>query len=572
MMKKRSNILHLVRPYWFLLLLLVLFTLLSSWIELLIPRIVGESIDSYSKGTLHIRPVVQQLLLIIGSVLLFTYLRGFMQVFASERVAHKTRTLLAERIAGQDNSFVERITPVRLLANLSHDVDAIKHFLSQTLVTIFSSLFVISGAAICMVQINWKLAVYVLAVIPMIGVGFMILLRRVKELFRKSRSAFDDMNLVVSENVLGAALVRTLDACVPEYRKFENVNAEIKDIEFTVLRLFSLLIPMIRFTGNIAGLAILILGGHMVIRGELSLGDFAAFNSYLGMIILPVFTLGMMGNVVGQATTCYERISGILEADDRQQEDTSLAEPVREIVLEQVQLVYNGRPVLKDISMRITAGSRVAVIGPTTAGKTQLLYLVAGFINPTAGMLVCNGKPADSSRGALYGNQAGFVFQDSFILNTTLRDNIAFDENTNAASLQKAIETAELGDFIATLPKQLDTIISERGSSLSGGQKQRIMLARALAGNPSLLLLDDFLARVDINTGRKILGNIARNYPGITIISVAQKIGMVEDYDQILLLIHGELVASGRHEELMAGSEEYVKLYNLQRSTRNYEL
>lgn len=571
-MKKKSNILQLVRPYWFLLLLLVVFTLLSSWVELLIPRIVGESIDNYGKGTLRIWPVVQQLLLIIGFVLVFTYLRGFMQAYASERVARKTRTLLAERIARQDNSFVERVTPVKLLSNLSHDVDAIKYFLSQTLVTIFSSLFVITGAAFSMVQINWKLAIYVLAVIPLLGAGFMFLLRRVKELFRKSRAAFDEMNLVVSESVLGAGLVRTLDAGQAEYRKFKGVNGEIQHIEFIVLRLFSLLIPMIRFTGNIAGLAILILGGRMVILGELSLGDFAAFNSYLGMIILPVFTLGMMGNVVAQATTCYERISGILDAEEEQQDAGTVMEPVREIAVEQVHLVYNGKPVLKDISMRITAGSRIAVIGPTTAGKTQLLYLVAGFINPTSGVLRCNGQVADARKGALYGNQAGFVFQDSFILNTSLRDNIAFDENTTDASLTMAIETAELSDFIATLPQGLNTVISERGSSLSGGQKQRIMLARALAGNPSLLLLDDFLARVDVNTGRKILANITRNYPGITIVSVAQKIGMVEDYDQILLLIHGELVASGRHEQLMTESEEYVKLYNLQRSTRNYEV
>ncbi len=571
-MKKRSNILHLVRPYWFLLLFLILFTLLGSWIELLIPRMVGESIDAYSKGTLRIWPIVKQLAAIIAGVLLFTYLRGFMQVYASERVARNTRTLLADKISRQDNSFIERITPVKLLANLSHDVDAIKHFLSQTLVTIFSSLFVVTGAAMCMIQINWKLAFYVLAVIPLIGIVFIVVLRRVKEWFRKSRAAFDQLNLVVNENVLGAGLIRTLHAEEPEYNKFLQANGEIKHIEFTVLKLFSLLIPMIRFTGNIAGLAILILGGHMVITGQLSLGDFAAFNSYLGMIILPVFTLGMMGNVVGQATTCYERISGIIDADSWHQPDTSTSEPVEEIALEHIHLEYNGKTVLRDISMTITAGSQVAVIGPTTAGKTQLLYLIAGFINPSSGVLRCNGQPADSRKGALYGNQAGFVFQDSFILNASVRDNIAFDENTTEASLMKAIETAELKDFIATLPQEMDTIISERGSSLSGGQKQRIMLARALAGNPSLLLLDDFLARVDVNTGKKILANITKHYPGITILSVAQKIAMVEDYDQIILLIHGELAACGRHEELMATNEEYVKLFNLQRSTRNYEI
>ena len=167
--------------------------------------------------------------------------------------------------------------------------------------------------------------------------------------------------------------------------------------------------------------------------------------------------------------------------------------------------------------------------------------------------------------------QVGIVFQDSVMFNLSLRENIAFSNIVNDENIAKAIETAELSEYIVALPEKLDTIVSERGTSLSGGQKQRIMLARALALNPKILLLDDFTARVDAGTERKILSNVAKNYPEMTLVSVTQKISSIEHYDQIILLMEGELLAKGTHEELLQTSPEYVQIYQSQRSTNQYE-
>src|SRR5205814_4518097 len=168
--------------------------------------------------------------------------------------------------------------------------------------------------------------------------------------------------------------------------------------------------------------------------------------------------------------------------------------------------------------------------------------------------------------------QVAFVFQDSIIFNLTVRENIAFSKTVKDEDLEKAVATAELKEFIDSLPGKLDTVVSERGTSLSGGQKQRVMLARALALNPRVLLLDDFTARVDSTTERQILENVQRNYPGITLLSVTQKIAPVEDYDQIVLLMEGEVLASGTHRQLLETSPEYVQIYDSQRSTSHYEL
>jgi ATP-binding cassette subfamily B protein len=192
-------------------------------------------------------------------------------------------------------------------------------------------------------------------------------------------------------------------------------------------------------------------------------------------------------------------------------------------------------------------------------------------LQPTSGLIEYDGKPlADYQKRPFY-EQIGFVFQDSIVFNLTLRENIAFSNTVNDEDLRKAIDTAELQDFIAALPEGLDTIVSERGTSLSGGQKQRIMLARALALNPKILLLDDFTARVDTNTEHKILANVAQNYPGLTLISVTQKIAPIESYDQVILLMEGEILAVGTHAELIHSSPEYVQIYDSQKSTENYE-
>jgi ATP-binding cassette subfamily B protein len=321
-----------------------------------------------------------------------------------------------------------------------------------------------------------------------------------------------------------------------------------------------------------AGLTILALGGHFVINGSMSLGDFAAFNSYLALLIFPILVIGFMSNVIAQATASYQRIAVVLNTADVP--DTGMIKDKLQgnIELKNVSVWYGQKPALKNISFNVKAGSKLAIIGPTAAGKTQLLYLLTGLIKPSEGTVEFDGQSIDNYNKENFYSQIGFVFQDSIIFNMSIRENIAFSDAVTDESLSKAIATAELKDFIDALPQKLDTIVSERGTSLSGGQKQRIMLARALALNPKILLLDDFTARVDTNTEKKILNNVQQNYPGLTLLSVTQKIASVEQYEQLIVLMEGELIATGTHSELMESSPEYVQIYNSQQSTSNYEL
>jgi ATP-binding cassette subfamily B protein len=279
-----------------------------------------------------------------------------------------------------------------------------------------------------------------------------------------------------------------------------------------------------------------------------------------------------MSNIIASATASYGRIRQVLDAPVQQEGGTINTDIRGEILVRNVSLVYGEKPVLKDVSFAVEAGTTTAIIGPTAAGKTQLLYILAGLLPPDSGSVEFDDISVEKYSSKIFHKQIGFVFQDSVIFNLSLKENIAFNDSVTVESLTKAIETAELYDFIESLPEKLDTIISERGTNLSGGQKQRIMLARALAMEPKILLLDDFTSRVDRKTENKIICNILNNYPQLTLISVTQKIAPVKHFDRIILLMEGEIVASGKHKELMESSPEYIQIHNSQRSTHHYEL
>ncbi len=570
--KKPSSIFILLKPYSGMVFLLILFALISNALNLWIPKIIGNGIDAYIGGNLVYKPLIIKFSLVVFIIFIFLYLQSILQTYTSERVARDLRVTLSDKISNQNLSFIESANPSKLLTNLTADVDSIKSFVSQAIASIVSSLFIIIGASILLLTINWKLALVVIAIIPVLGITFYLVLGKVRALFIQSRAVIDWLNKVINESILGSALVRVINSQQLEYDKFLEANTKAKEFGLAILRLFAGLIPLIVFTSNMAGLSILLLGGHFVITGSMSLGDFAAFNSYLALLIFPILVIGFMSNVIAQASASYERISNVINTEQEEELGIITSELKGDITIKSVTISYGQKPALKNISISVKAGSRTAVIGPTAAGKTQLLYLLTRLVKPDAGTIEFDGHPIDDYNADAFHSQVGFVFQDSIIFNMSIRENIAFSDSVTDESLQRAIDTAELRDFINGLPNSLNTIVSERGSSLSGGQKQRIMLARALAINPKVLLLDDFTARVDSQTESKILANIQKNYPDLTLISVTQKISSIEKYSQIIVLMEGEIIATGTHKELINSSPEYVQIYNSQQSTSNYEL
>lgn len=570
--KPKASITTVLKPYRGLVALLIFLALLSNGLNLALPKLVADGIDAYDHGTLVLPRLVIEFSVFAAIIFIFTYLQSVIQTYASEKVALRLRTDLADRISRQNFTYIQVVNPSRLLTNLTSDVDSVKLFVSQAVVSIASSLFIIIGASIMLIHTNWKLGLVVLIIIPVIGFAFFTVLKRVRALFMKGREVIDYLNKTINESVLGAALIRVINAQQPQYERFIASSNEAKGLGLATVKMFASLIPVISFMSNMALLTVLVMGGHFVVNGTMSLGNLAAFNSYISLLIFPIIVIGFMSNVIAQATASYQRIGEVLYAPEVKDAGAVEKKLEGDVQLKNVALTLGGKPVLKEVSLHFKPGTRTAIIGPTAAGKTQLLNMLIGLLKPNEGSIVYDNVLLEEYNKDNLLQQIGLVFQDSIIFNMSLRENIAFNEKVSAPLMEKAIQTAELKEFVATLPGGLETIVSERGASLSGGQKQRIMLARALALDPQVLLLDDFTARVDTNTEQRILENVQVNYPHLTLISVTQKIASAAHFDQIVLLMEGEVVATGTHEELMQTCPEYIQIFNSQRSTSNYEL
>jgi ATP-binding cassette subfamily B protein len=543
----------------------------GSAVGLLVPLVVKNGIDAFIAGRLDIGVELLELTAVTVATFVFNNLQNVVQTIAAERVARDLRGRLAEKVSQQAYAQIEAQTPAKLLTNFTSDIDAIKMFVAQAAPSLISSAFVIVAGSGILLSLNWKLALAVLPVLPLMAVSFFMLMVRVRKLFGQIQGIVDLMNRVLNENIVGAALIRLVDTTAGELVRFSDAADQARAVGLKILAAFAAMMPIFTFLANIATITILTLGGWFVISGQMTIGQFTAFNAFLPILFFPIFIIGFTSNAIGQAQASYFRISTVLNAappPPRGELDAVLTGAVE---VQGLILAYGERKVLKGVSFTVEPGSRTAIVGPTAAGKSQLLYLMTGLLAPSSGQVLYDGRPITDYKAAAFHAQIGLVFQDSSLFNLTLRENIAFNTQVDDADLAKAVETAELQHFVAGLAQGLDTVVSERGLSLSGGQKQRIMLARALALDPKVLFLDDFTARVDVATEAKILANVRRNYPDLTLVSITQKIAPIEDFDQIVLLMEGEVLAVGTHAELAASSAEYGQILRSQQSTDAYE-
>lgn len=566
------NMFAILVPYKWYIGLLILFSLLSNGLTLLVPKLIAIGIDTYTAEHMIPRSLLMQFVVVAIAVFGFSYLQSVVQTYASELAGRDFRRDITEKLSKQTFSYIQQVTSSVLLTNLTSDVDAIKGFIAQAIPSIFSSAFLIIGASILLLITDWKLALLVLLIVPIIGVTFAMVLGKVRVLFLKAQGVIDHLNKVINESILGAALIRVLNSQAWESKKFDRANTDSRDLGLSILNYFAVLIPVITFVASLASLTILVVGGKFVIDGSMTLGDFAAFMSYVTILIFPIIMIGFMSNVIARSSASYGRVLAVLQTKEKDLFGTVPSDLSGSIEVKNLELKYGEKEVLKDLSFTIKPKTRTAIIGPTAAGKSQLINVLSGLVDSTGGNITFSGTDLHELDKDSFYQQLGLVFQDSSVFNMSVKENIAFNKSVNTLDLQKAIKTAELSQFVDSLPDGLDTVVSERGSSLSGGQKQRLMLARALSLEPKVLLLDDFTARVDSNTEALILKNIKNNYPSVTLISVTQKIASVEDYDQIIMLMEGEIVAIGTHTELLKSSPEYAQLYDSQRSTNTYEV
>ncbi len=560
------NLFSLAKPYLGLIILIFVVSLLGNGLNLYMPKIFASIIDSFKNKSFDINGGITLLVGITAAIFVFSTIQSLLQTYVSEKIGKDLRTKLINKISVQPFSFINEITPEKILTNLTGDIDNLKQVIALGLVQIFSSIIMVFGASALLISVNRPLAFMVLTIIPLIIIIFVTLFSKIRHYFKRAQAVIDRLNKTINESIVASSLIRILNSQTLESEKFLSVNTESRDIGLSILNLFASLIPLISIIANLSLVVILYVGGHFIISGTFTIGGLTAFISYVSMLIFPIIIIGFISNIFARAAASFERISVILNAPSKRRGGDLEKEIEGKVEFKNVSLAIGEKNILKDVSFVIPAGSRTAILGPTAAGKTQIFYLLSGLLKNTSGKILIDNILQSKYTPKSLADQIGLVFQDSSIFNTSIRENINFKNIENEESLVKAINTAELQDFIDTLPEGLETKIAERGASLSGGQKQRITLARALVINPKILLLDDFTARVDKETERRIFENLKNNYKGITQILITQQIASIEDFDQIILVMEGEVLAIGNHRELLKKSPEYQQIYNSQKS------
>lgn len=561
------KLISLAKPYIGFIIFLFLISLVGNALNLATPKIIASAIDSFQHEGFNLKNQILILSVITLLIFVFSTIQSLIQTYLSERIGRDLRSRLIVKISHQPFSYINEITPEKLLTNLTGDIDNLKQVISLGLVQVFSSIILIFGAGALLISVNRNLGLIVLTIIPFIIIIFAYVFSKIRHFFKKSQIIIDRLNKTINESIVASSLIRILNSQFVESQKFLAINSDSREISLSILKLFSSLLPLIGIIANFSLVVVLLVGGRSIVAGSFTIGGLTAFLSYISMLIFPIIIIGFISNILARAIASFERVSTVLYAPTKKPKGILEREIKGKVTFKNISLNYGNKQILKNISFEIPAGSRTAILGPTAAGKTQIFYLLSGLLKSTSGKILIDDIPQSKYTPKTIADQIGLVFQDSSIFNTTIRENINFKNIDNEEELQKAISTAELNDFISSLPNGLETKVSERGASLSGGQKQRITLARALVANPKILLLDDFTARVDRETENRIFKNVKNNYSHITQILITQQIASIKDFDQIILVMEGEILATGKHQELLKNSKEYQQIFNSQIST-----
>ncbi len=564
-----------LKPYGFLIFVIFLISIASNVLSLYFPKLLGEYVDAYQNGNFDLAHSAIILGILSVVILFLTLGQTAVASYASEKVGLDLRNKLIGALKGRSFQYMREMTGGRLITVMTSDVDAVKALVASGIVSLLTAIVTIIGVIAFLLVINWKLALLTLSVVPFIVLVFFLIFGKIGALFGMSQENLDRINKTINESIIASALVRVLNATKFELQKFDVVNKRGTEISQNIVTYFAALIPVITVLSNISVLIVLWFGGRAVIGGTLTLGEMSAFFSYTSVFIWPFFILSFAGTFISRAQVSIKRIDEVLNVSDEIKDmDPGKTETTQEfkghIIFDNVTLRYGDKIILQNISFEIKPHTKTAILGPTGAGKTELFYLLAGLATPTEGTITIDGKPRNDWDQSYFLSNIGMVFQDSIIFNTTFKENVLFKSDAEEQLLDKAISTAELTELVKELPQGIDTNVSERGTTLSGGQKQRLMLARALTLNPKVLLLDDFTARVDAGTEERILKNIVDNFGDITLISITQKVEPIKNYDHIIVLMEGELIAQGKHQELLADSLEYRQIYESQMSTEEH--
>ena len=499
---------------------------------------------------------------------IFSFGQNFCAESLSQNVAYKLRNQVFSKTQNLSLSYYNNTSSGQLLTRVTSDVEQIRTFIGTTLLQVTSGFITLITSSIIVFTMNWKLALITLTAIPLAGFLLSRFFKKNSKLFGMVQVKLANLNSILEENLIGVRVVKAFVREKSEISRYTTLNGELLDVNIKTVKVVRNLFPVLFLLSNLISLAVIGFGGAEVIGKQFSLGELIAFNSYLVFILQPVLQIGFAAGVIAQASASAKRVYEIIDAkidisNNPNAIVLSSSDIKGEIKFENVDFRYPGSTIeiLKNISFEAKPGEFIAIVGMTGSGKSSIANLIPRFYDVTSGIVRVDGYDVRDLKLESLRSHVATVFQDATLFSGTIRENIAYGlPDSSLEQIIEAAKIAQIHDFISSLPDGYNTIVGERGIGLSGGQKQRVAIARTVLTDFQILILDDATSAVDAKTASLILESFEklRQARQCTIIAIAQRISSIRNADKILLVDKGEVVAQGKHEELLEMSSLYA--------------
>lgn len=578
-----NKLLQYLKPYKLSILVVILFAIGSAAFTIVGPKILGNATTKLFEGLVskvsgapgaaidftYIRNIV---ILLLGLYILstvFGIIQGYIISGVAQKVSYNFRKEIDEKINRMPLKYFDKTTHGEVLSRITNDVDTVSQTLNQSMSQIITSVITIIGVLIMMLSISWQMTLVALLILPVSMILIMAVVKRSQKYFKSQQEYLGHVNGQVEEIYSGHNIVKAFNKEEEEVKKFEKVNDTLYHSAWKSQFLSGMMMPIMTFIGNIGYVAVSILGGWLAVKRTIAVGDILAFVQYVRSFTQPIAQVAQIANVLQSTAAAAERVFEFLEEEEEVPEaenPVKLQKVQGEVTFQDVQFGYNpDKIIINNFSSNIKPGQKVAIVGPTGAGKTTIVKLLMRFYDINSGAICIDGHDIKDFTREDLRNMFGMVLQDTWLFNGSIMENIRYGRlDATDEEVIEAAKAAHVHNFVKTLPNKYQMELNEEASNVSQGQKQLLTIARALIADPKILILDEATSSIDTRTEVLIQKAMENLMEGRTSFIIAHRLSTIRDADLILVMKDGDIVEQGNHEELLKADGFYASLYNSQ--------
>ncbi|MGG0154750.1 ABC transporter ATP-binding protein [Bacillus mycoides] len=578
-----NKLLQYLKPYKLSILIVILFAIGSAAFTIVGPKILGNATTKLFEGlvskvsgapgaAIDFTYIGNIVILLLGLYILstvFGIIQGYIISGVAQKVSYNFRKEIDEKINRMPLKYFDKTTHGEVLSRITNDVDTVSQTLNQSMSQIITSVITIIGVLIMMLSISWQMTLVALLILPVSMILIMAVVKRSQKYFKSQQEYLGHVNGQVEEIYSGHNIVKAFNKEEEEVKKFEKVNDTLYHSAWKSQFLSGMMMPIMTFIGNIGYVAVSILGGWLAVKRTIAVGDILAFVQYVRSFTQPIAQVAQIANVLQSTAAAAERVFEFLEEEEEVPEaenPVKLQKVQGEVTFQDVQFGYNpDKIIINNFSSNIKPGQKVAIVGPTGAGKTTIVKLLMRFYDINSGAICIDGHDIKDFTREDLRNMFGMVLQDTWLFNGSIMENIRYGRlDATDEEVIEAAKAAHVHNFVKTLPNKYQMELNEEASNVSQGQKQLLTIARALIADPKILILDEATSSIDTRTEVLIQKAMENLMEGRTSFIIAHRLSTIRDADLILVMKDGDIVEQGNHEELLKADGFYASLYNSQ--------